>query len=133
MWRKKDEIAIIDNYLSKAKKPLILAGNGIKVSGLKKLFNEVVHNLGIPVVFSMPAFDLLEYENPLNYGFIGNNGFRYSNYILYESDLIISIGTRLDGKQVGKKQPNLFMEHHYFVLILMQMNCRRKFRIMRFR
>ena len=100
---KKDEIAIIDNYLSKAKKPLILAGNGIKVSGLKKLFNEVVHNLGIPVVFSMPAFDLLEYENPLNYGFIGNNGFRYSNYILYESDLIISIGTRLDGKQVGKK------------------------------
>lgn len=97
-----EDLKLIESYLSKAERPLILAGNGIKVSGLKKLFKEAIDNMGVPVVFSLPAFDLLEYDNPLNYGFIGINGFRYSNYVLYKADLIISIGSRLDGKQVGK-------------------------------
>lgn len=97
-----ESISTIKSLLRKAERPLILAGNGIKISGLKELFREVVNKLGIPVVFSLPAFDLLEYDHPLNYGYIGNNGFRYSNYILQKADLILSIGSRLDGKQVGK-------------------------------
>ena len=97
-----ESISTIKSLLRKAERPLILAGNGIKISGLKELFREVANKLGIPVVFSLPAFDLLEYDHPLNYGYIGNNGFRYSNYILQKADLILSIGSRLDGKQVGK-------------------------------
>ena len=97
---------IISKLISGAKRPVILAGNGIKVSGLKNEFKNMVGNLKIPVLMTLPSFDLLGFDNQYNYGFIGNNGFRYSNYILEKSDLIIALGSRLDGKQVGKNADN---------------------------
>ena len=49
----------------------------------------------------MPAFDKISYNCPYNFGFIGANGPKYGNFILGKSDLIISIGSRLNLKQVG--------------------------------
>lgn len=93
---------IFKELIGDSKRPVILAGNGIKVSGLKDIFKKMVNNIKIPVLTTLPSFDLLEFDNQFNFGFIGNNGFRYSNYILEKSDLIIALGSRLDGKQVGK-------------------------------
>lgn len=98
------DLTILVSKLKEAKFPIILAGNGIKMSGLTEEFRAMIKQLKLPVVLSLPAFDLLEFDNDYNFGFIGNNGFRYSNYILWKSDLIVSIGSRLDGKQVGKNK-----------------------------
>lgn len=87
--------------LMEAERPCILAGNGVKQSGCRELFRKLIEQLGIPSVFSMPAFDILPWEHPLNFGFIGANGHRYANFVLAKSDLILVLGSRLDLKQVG--------------------------------
>lgn len=92
------------DMISNSKRPIFLIGNGVRVSGLAKKFEKVIEVTGIPVVFTLPAFDLLPLDSKYNFGYVGNNGCRYSNYILYKSDLIISIGARLDVKVVGKNK-----------------------------
>lgn len=90
--------------ISKAVRPCLLVGNGVKLSNLSDEFKKCIDKLSIPVIFTLPAFDLLPFDSEYNFGFIGNNGFRYSNYILSKSDLIISVAARLDVKVVGKNK-----------------------------
>lgn len=87
--------------LSTSKKPLIIAGNGINLSGCRKEFREFVEQIKIPVVTSMISIDLLPSDSPYNLGFIGAYGHRHANYLVSESDLVISIGSRLDTRQTG--------------------------------
>jgi acetolactate synthase-1/2/3 large subunit len=94
----------IAEALKLSKRPILLVGNGVKESGMTHNLREFVEEIQIPVVFSMPAFDTLPYSNKYNYGFIGANGHRYGNFILGKSDLIISLGSRMDLKQVGNNR-----------------------------
>lgn len=95
------EIDKVIEILSKSSRPVILAGNGIKQAQLKKQFNKLVEKAEIPVVSSLPAFDLLEHKNQYNFGFIGTNGNRFANFIVGKCDLIIALGSRLDIRQIG--------------------------------
>lgn len=94
----------IFDYLTKAKRPCLLLGNGIKQCSLKEKVREIVEKLDIPVVSSMPAVDILPENHKNFFGFIGANGHRYGNFVLGKSDLIISMGSRMDVKQVGNKR-----------------------------
>lgn len=87
--------------IQKAKRPSFLIGNGVKISGCTQCLSVILDVVNIPAVFSLPAFDVLPNSHPLNYGFIGTNGHRYANFVLGKSDLIISIGSRLDIRQIG--------------------------------
>ena len=102
--------------LSKATRPCLLVGNGVKQSGCIALIRDLVNMLRIPVVSSMPAFDVLPFKNKMNFGFIGANGHRYANILLAKSDLIVSIGSRLDLKQVGRRRQE-FHSHAELVRI----------------
>lgn len=102
--------------LSKATRPCLLVGNGVKQSGCIALIRDLVNMLRIPVVSSMPAFDVLPFKNKMNFGFIGANGHRYANIVLAKSDLIVSIGSRLDLKQVGRRRQE-FHSHAELVRI----------------
>lgn len=100
-----------DNYvnkilyaLSKSKRPLIICGNGINIADCRDAFREFINKFRIPVVTSMIAVDVLPYDNKYNYGFIGAYGDRAANILAYKSDLIISMGSRLDCRQVGVKK-----------------------------
>lgn len=90
-------IGLIQN----AKRPAFLVGNGVKICGCIPSLSRILNVVNIPSVFSLPAFDVLPNNHPLNYGFIGTNGHRYANFVLGKSDLIISIGSRLDIRQIG--------------------------------
>lgn len=92
--------------ISESKRPCIISGAGIKGSDQILEFRSFVKKLGIPVVSSMIAFDNLEFENELNYGFLGAYGHRYANFIIAKSDLIIVLGSRLDIRQIGSKAIN---------------------------
>ncbi|OOM71147.1 thiamine pyrophosphate-binding protein [Clostridium sp. BL-8] len=87
--------------LKSAKKPVILAGNGINIANVVKKFRRFVNLAGIPVVTSMIGRDVLPSNTKNNYGFIGAYGHRYANFIISNSDLIISLGSRLDCRQTG--------------------------------
>ena len=99
-----DNAVKIYELLKDAKRPCFLIGNGVKQSGMREAINQLIDRLGIPAVFSMPAFDTVAFDNKYNFGFIGANGHRYANFIIGKSDLIISIGSRLDLKQVGNNR-----------------------------
>lgn len=100
------EIKVQDclNYLYTSHRPVLLLGNGIKSSSDNMVkIRDLINLLGIPVVTSMLAVDIpLGYEN--YYGFIGAYGHRTANFVVAKSDLIISIGARLDVRQVGVKR-----------------------------
>ena len=95
------DVTLLLDLLKKSKRPCLLIGNGVKQSGSTYVVRDFIHKLKIPSVFSMPAFDVLPFDDEYNFGFIGANGHRYANFVLGKSDLIISIGSRMDLKQVG--------------------------------
>lgn len=97
-------ISIISNKIKAAKRPCLLIGNGVKQTGFRSEIKELIEIINVPAVFSMPAFDTLPFNHKLNFGFIGANGHRYANFILGKSDLIITIGSRMDLKQVGNNR-----------------------------
>ena len=86
--------------LARSSRPCIIAGAGINSSGMRSQFAAWVGKIKAPVVSSMPAVDVLP-GFPYYYGFIGAYGHRHANFILAKSDLVISLGTRLDLRQTG--------------------------------
>lgn len=88
--------------LSKARRPVILAGSGIKTAGVTQELNNTARKLCIPVVTTMLAVDAAQDS----YGFIGAYGNRTANFIVAKSDLVISLGARLDVRQTGARREN---------------------------
>ncbi len=84
-----------------AKRPLILAGGGVRSALAVEAFRRFVANLGVPVVHSLMGVDLLSHGAPLRVGMIGSYGNRWANLALGRSDLVIVLGSRLDVRQTG--------------------------------
>jgi acetolactate synthase-1/2/3 large subunit len=98
------------NILVNAKRPVILAGNGIRLSGAKELFINVIEKLGVPVLTTWKGCDLLPEDHPLFFGRPGTVAQRGANFIQQNSDCIISIGCRLDFGQIGYAQETFARE-----------------------
>lgn len=96
---------VLSSSLSRAKSPVILIGGGIKSAGLEERVREAVKKLDLPVVSSMIAFDIMR-DYPHYYGFLGAYGARTANFIVAKSDLVISVGSRMDIRQVGARREN---------------------------
>ena len=82
--------------IAKAERPLVLAGHGIRLAGAAEVFRAWVEKLGIPVVTTWNALDLLPYSHHLNIGRPGVVALRAPNFAVQNCDLLISIGSRLD-------------------------------------
>lgn len=95
------EILEITDAISKAQRPLLLVGNGVKLSFTGKYVKEIAETLGVPCIFTMPAFDVFPSDHPLKFGFLGGNGHKYANMIAAKSDLIVTIGSRMCIRQIG--------------------------------
>lgn len=89
------------NGITQAKRPVIHAGYGIRLSGAYDLFRSVIDKLNIPVVTYWNAIDLIEDDHPLYVGRAGNMGDRPGNWAIQNADLVIAIGTRISIRQVG--------------------------------
>lgn len=87
--------------MEKAQRPVIYAGNGIRLSGGVSVFRKLVEALQIPVVTCWDSIDLIETEHPLYAGRGGTMGDRAGNFAVQNSDLLLSIGARLNIYQVG--------------------------------
>ena len=99
-------IAKVYEKLMFAEKPVLVVGSGLsrlpdKTSNIKK-----IETLGLPVVSTRSAIDFLPTSHPLNFGRGGSYGNRYSNKILQEADLILSIGARLGPAFTGRSVKN---------------------------
>ena len=84
-----------------AKRPVINAGNGIRIGKAHDVFSRVVDKLGIPVVTGWNSQDCMYDAHPLYVGRAGNMGDRPGNFAVQNSDLVLSLGSRLSIRQVG--------------------------------
>lgn len=82
-------------------RPVIIAGAGCLPS--HEELRRVAIAYGIPVVSSLPAMGVFPTNHPLFFGMIGHTGIPSANRIVYEADLVIALGTRLDVRQTGSE------------------------------
>lgn len=87
-------LKILEAEFEKAKRPIILFGNGIHQSKSENEAIQFAKKTNIPVVSSCIAQDLTK-QKILCFGYIGSHGIRCANFILYHADLIISLGNRM--------------------------------------
>lgn len=93
-------IETIAYEMEKSDAPVFLIGAGAKIPEEEDHIRTAINRFGIPTVSSMVAFDVMRGSDNF-YGFIGAYGSRAANFIVSKSDLIISVGSRLDIRQVG--------------------------------
>lgn len=100
-----ESLKIINQALKNSRRPVVILGNGIKNSHHFSIdFVRKFARFKIPFVLSLPAVDLLPSEQNNNFGMIGAYGKRLANIIVNKADLVISLGARLDVRQVGGKR-----------------------------
>ncbi len=84
-----------------SRRPVLIAGNGIRIAGAHGVFCEVVERLGIPVVTGWNSQDCIYSDHPLYVGRSGNMGDRPGNFAVQNSDLVFAVGSRLSIRIVG--------------------------------
>src|SRR5262249_8819575 len=87
--------AVIDAF-NRSKRPLIFAGNGIRLGKAEQAFGELIRALKVPVVATWCAADLISSEDPLYVGRPGSVASRGSNFALQNCDFLLALGARLD-------------------------------------
>jgi acetolactate synthase I/II/III large subunit len=87
--------------LNSAKRPLILAGRGIILSGAMRTFAEFVHTSNIPVAMTLLGIGCFPASDPLNLGMMGMHGEAWVNNAIQEADLLIAVGMRFDDRVTG--------------------------------
>ena len=95
------QIKKILKQLSKAKKPVLLAGGGISYAEASKELNEFAERYQIPVVTSLLGQGTIATSHPLFLGMGGMHGSFAANIAMTETDFMISIGCRFDDRLTG--------------------------------
>ena len=97
----KDTVLKIIDKIKTSERPVLNAGNGIRLGHAHEVFMRVAEKLGIPVVVGWDSEDCMPNDNPLYAGRPGNFGDRPGNFAVQNSDLVFSVGSRLGIRQVG--------------------------------
>lgn len=86
--------------LSAAKRPVLLAGSGVRLAGAVEVFQRIVRKLGVPVTTAW-THDLIASDDPCFCGRPGSIGDRPGNFTVQNSDFLLVIGSRLNIRQVS--------------------------------
>ena len=92
---KADAAAVIE-LLDQAERPVVLAGHGVRLAGAAAEFTEFYEALGVPVLTTWNAMDLIPSAHRLSIGKPGVVALRGANFAVQNSDLILVVGARLD-------------------------------------
>ena len=87
--------------LNSAKRPVILAGRGIILSGAMQVFEKFVHTSNIPVAMTLLGIGCFPAQDPMNLGMMGMHGEAWVNTAIQEADLLIAVGMRFDDRVTG--------------------------------
>lgn len=96
-----EQLNKLQELLQKSERPLIIAGNGIKLGNCIQKFNNFIQKYKIPVVVTFHGTDLIETTHNLYSGKIGLIGDRHGNFTLQNCDLLISLGCRVAQGIIG--------------------------------
>jgi acetolactate synthase-1/2/3 large subunit len=100
-YEKLNMVESVVELLEKSQRPVIVAGNGIKLAHCEEKFRDFIEKYSIPVLVSFHGTDLIESDHPLFCGKIGLIGDRVGNFTLQNADLVLSLGCRMAQGVVG--------------------------------
>ena len=109
---RKEDIDLMIDLLRKAKRPVILAGNGIANSATLGMFRTFAKKTELPVIAACIAADVMYADYPRYYGLSGSIGPRTGNFIVQNADVILSIGCSLGFKMTGFAQDKFAPNAH---------------------
>ena len=92
------------SLLENSKRPLFIFGNGIKISKTENLCQQIVNKFNIPYAPTWASYDLFNSDDELNVGSFGMYATRHGNFSVESSDLLIILGSRLNGTLTGSKK-----------------------------
>jgi acetolactate synthase I/II/III large subunit len=84
-----------------SKRPVILAGHGIIISGAMNEVREFAERAGIPVALTLLGLGAFPASHPLNLGMMGMHGEAWVNHTIQEADLLLAFGMRFDDRVTG--------------------------------
>ena len=96
--------------LRKAKRPLVLAGQGVIAANAQEALRSLVRRLGVPLVSTWRALEILGSDDPLFFGSPGLQAVRSANIITQGADFLLVLGSRLDNMITAFSEPR-FAEH----------------------
>lgn len=109
----------IDNLIEKwnnSKNPLLIVGNGIRLSGGVSELKELIYKTNIPVISAVNGNDIVNSDYPYYYGRFGTHAQICANKLLNECDFLLSIGSRLYVRQTGYNF-NSFAKNAYKIYV----------------
>ncbi len=98
---KKEHVEAAAKLINGAKKPYILAGHGVIISGAEKELNELVDKAGIPVATTLLGMSSMDADHPMYVGWPGMHGNYGANVLTNSCDVLIAIGMRFDDRITG--------------------------------
>jgi acetolactate synthase I/II/III large subunit len=96
-----EEYAQALELIRNSKRPVILAGHGIVVSGAEREVREMAERAGIPVALTLLGLGAFPASHPLNLGMMGMHGEAWVNHAIQDADLLIALGMRFDDRVTG--------------------------------
>lgn len=111
-----EDLKKVAELLATSKRPIIVAGQGIRLAGAIPRFRKFVEDNQIPVVASRLGIDMLPSDHPLFIGRIGNKGDRAGNFSVQNADLVLVIGSRLSVSSTGHEY-QLFAREAQIIIV----------------
>ena len=87
--------------IKQSKRPLIVSGGGVLLSGIKPKFQKFADKTKIPVISTMMGIGVMPSDHEMYLGMLGTHGKRVANRALHEADLVIVCGARLGDRAVA--------------------------------
>ena len=97
----RDKVKEAAALIAKAKRPVILAGQGAMIARADKELRYLAETLNAPVTTTLLGKGVFPETHPLSLGMLGMHGTAYANKAMVECDLLINIGSRFDDRIIG--------------------------------
>ena len=112
----KKQVIYIIKKIKNANKPVIILGGGIKYAKSEAILKKILKKFSLPIVTTWSGVDLIDHSEKKYIGNIGVYGSRAANFTVQNSDLILSLGSRLDTRVTGGVPKN-FARKAYKIMV----------------
>ncbi|MBR9913931.1 MAG: biosynthetic-type acetolactate synthase large subunit [Algicola sp.] len=96
-----DDLKAAADLINKAKKPLVVWGQGVILGEAENVFKSVIEKAGLPAAWTILGASAIPTSHPLNVGMVGMHGNYAPNVLTNECDVLIAIGMRFDDRVTG--------------------------------
>ncbi|WP_192484003.1 MULTISPECIES: biosynthetic-type acetolactate synthase large subunit [Cysteiniphilum] len=105
-WLKKpminmDSVHKASQLINLAKKPIMIAGHGVMISGAEEAFIKIAEKADVPVVSTLLGLSSFPVEHPLYKGMLGMHGNYAANVLCNDADVVVAVGMRFDDRVTG--------------------------------